>query len=71
MVLISHKYKFIYLKTNKTASSSVEHFFTKYCVPDDYIIKNEDYVEYFESDRGIVGPRWNNTGNISPHITAL
>jgi len=29
MTLISHKYKFIYLKTLKTASTTVQHYFTK------------------------------------------
>jgi len=32
MVLVSHRYQFIYLKNYKTASSSVEAFFGKFCV---------------------------------------
>jgi len=34
MTLISHKYKFIYMKNAKVAGSSVEYFFEKYCVKD-------------------------------------
>ena len=31
MVLVSHRYKFIYIKNRKVAGSSVESFFGKYC----------------------------------------
>lgn len=30
MVLISHKYKFIYIKNRKVAGSSIQSFFGKY-----------------------------------------
>lgn len=30
-MLVSHRYKFIYLKTRKTAGSSIESYFTPYC----------------------------------------
>lgn len=33
-VLVSHRKKFIYLKTVKTASTSVESFFEPYCMPE-------------------------------------
>lgn len=32
MVLVSHIYKFIYLKNYRTASSSIESFFGQYCI---------------------------------------
>ncbi len=32
MVLVCHKYRFIYLKTKKTASTSTEAFFERYCL---------------------------------------
>jgi len=34
-VIISHKHKFIFIKTRKTAGSSIEHFLSKYLGPDD------------------------------------
>ena len=36
-MIISHKHKFIYIKTFKTASSSMESFLTSFCGPDDII----------------------------------
>lgn len=32
-MLVSHKYKFIFIKTSKTAGTSVEAFFEQYCLP--------------------------------------
>ena len=54
MVLISHKYKFIYIKNVKTASSSVKNFFAKYCCPPGTILEsncnpfifNDIYTKY-------------------------
>ena len=34
-MIISHKHKFIFIKTRKTAGSSIEHFLSKYLGPDD------------------------------------
>ena len=33
-MLVSHRYKFIYTKTRKTAGSSVESYFEPFCMPD-------------------------------------
>jgi len=33
MVLVSHTHEFIFMKTHKTASTSVEMFFERFCVP--------------------------------------
>ena len=32
-MLVSHRYKFIYTKTRKTAGSSVESYFEPFCMP--------------------------------------
>ena len=34
-MIISHKHKFIFIKTRKTAGSSIEHYLSKYLGPDD------------------------------------
>ena len=55
-MLLSHSKKFIYLKTVKTASTSVESFFEPYCLPE-----GEWWLDVFRnesvSDAGIVGYR--------------
>lgn len=54
-MLISHTHNFIYLKTFKTASTSVEAFFSKWCLPPDYKVEHsqrESITEY-----GVVSAR--------------
>tara|TARA_Y100000389_G_scaffold194835_1_gene225372 strand:+ start:151 stop:798 length:648 start_codon:yes stop_codon:yes gene_type:complete len=57
MVLISHKYKFIYIKNKKVAGTSVESFFGKYCQDPDknyeYTDKTDELIDAF----GIIGAR--------------
>ena len=51
-MLISHKYKFIYLKTIKTASTSVEAYFERFCMPEnDYELSHDR--EVYESNFGV------------------
>jgi len=57
MVLVSHKYKFIYIKNHKVAGSSVESFFGKFCIHPDKIYNYEDSIEQGIDDDGIVGSR--------------
>lgn len=73
-MIISHKYKFIFFKTGKTAGTSIEISLSRYCGDDDIItpISNED--EKIRSDLGI-GPqnyKINSEKNIKyyNHITA-
>jgi len=48
MVLISHIYRFIYIKNSKVASTSVEAFFEKYCLN-----PNETYIQEHKRDETI------------------
>ncbi len=55
-MLVSHRYRFIYTKTVKTASTSVESFFERFCIPDGVWEQKHDRDEY-ESTTGIIGFR--------------
>lgn len=55
-MLISHRKQFIYTKTAKTASTSVECYFEPYCMPEgDWVFQHarDEYV----SETGIIGYR--------------
>ena len=57
-MLISHKKQFIYTKTAKTAGTSVESYFEKFCMPEgewEFSHAREEYV----SKEGIIGYRGN------------
>jgi hypothetical protein len=56
-MLVSHRRRFIYLKTKKTAGTSVEVFFERECVPEGtYSGSHHDAVQRV-SDAGIIGSR--------------
>lgn len=55
-MLVSHRYKFIYTKTIKTAGTSVESYFEKYCFPEGEWTFSHGRDEYL-SESGIVGFR--------------
>jgi len=54
-MLCSHSHKFIFLKTKKTASTSLEIFFERYCRPPGYDIgfSSDEYI----GPTGIIGQR--------------
>lgn len=55
-MLISHRKKFIYTKTVKTAGTSVESYFERYCMPEgewEFSHTREQYV----NSEGIIGQR--------------
>ena len=55
-MLVSHRYRFIYTKTLKTAGTSVESFFERFCMPDGEWEMSHARDEYV-SPTGIIGFR--------------
>jgi hypothetical protein len=53
-MLVSHKHKFIYIKSIKTAGTSTEIFLEPYCIED---IKESHGRKMIKTDEGIVGSR--------------
>lgn len=59
-MLISHRYRFIYTKTSKTASTSVESYFEPFCMPEGHWQQSHSR-ETSETEAGVVGYRGDNT----------
>ena len=55
-MLVSHRYKFIFTKTVKTAGTSIESYFEKYCMPEGEWKESHNREEYV-SETGIIGYR--------------
>lgn len=55
-MLISHRHRFIYTKTAKTAGTSVEAYFERFCMPEGEWTPSHGRNEY-ESPSGIIGYR--------------
>ncbi len=65
-MLLSHKKKFIYLKTKKTAGTSTEVLLQRWCVTEDISTKSADELHYGDeqiSEAGIVGARGSQASN--------
>lgn len=61
-MLISHRKKFIFTKTKKTASTSVESYFEKYCMPKGEWTFSHAREEYVGKE-GVIGYRGRNRRN--------
>lgn len=59
MVLVSHKYKFIYIKNIKVAGTSVEAFFGQFCINPKKEYVYTEMSEQSIDDYGIIGSRMN------------
>jgi hypothetical protein len=62
-MLVSHSNKFIFVKTSKTAGTSVEVFFERFCFPNGEWSFSHSREEYVNNDTGIVGFRGVKKGN--------
>jgi hypothetical protein len=56
-MIISHKHKFIFIKTEKTAGTSMEIALSKYCGPDDVITPIAPGDEKLRQELGYRGPQ--------------
>lgn len=56
-MIVSHKHKFIFLKTNKTAGTSIEIALSKFCGPNDIITPISPEDEEIRRHLGYSGPQ--------------
>jgi len=73
MVLVSHRYKFIFIKVNRTASTTIESFLQKFCLSEEEEknYKPTEFNETIINEYGIIStrdPKKNNKG-LRGHIS--
>lgn len=71
-MLVSHRKKFIFIKTAKTAGTSVESYFERFCLPSN-CWEQLHYRSEIESDSGMVGARGPNAhkSKLKNHMSAM
>ena len=62
MVIVSHKYKFIYIKNVKVAGTSVESFFGQFCINPEKKYDFSHSISQSIDDYGIIGSRESGVG---------
>lgn len=67
-LIISHQHKFIFIKTNKTAGTSIEIALSKFCGPNDVITPIDREDEAIRQQLGYPGPQ--NDKGFYNHISA-
>jgi hypothetical protein len=60
MVLVSNPKKFVFLKTRKTAGTSIEMMLEEYCAPPGHVVTES--TKELETEYGLVGARMNKSG---------
>lgn len=65
-LIVSHRHRFIFIKTRKTAGTSIEVVLSRYCGPDDIVTVISPEDEIVRREVGGVGPQ-NHTGPIWKH----
>ena len=56
-MIVSHRHRFIFIKTTKTAGTSVEIFLRQFCGPDDIVTSLRQEEEREATALGLTGPR--------------
>ena len=69
-MLVSHRYRFILIKTRKTAGSSLEGLLEPLCVPEGHVVQHA--VDEIVTPAGIVGARASDKGgrSFTAHMSA-
>ena len=59
-MIVSHRHKFVFMKTRKTAGTSIEIALSEHCGPSDIVSPNDPADEELRSKLGFTGPqnRW-------------
>lgn len=69
-MLVSHRYQFIFLKTKKTASTTTEIFFERFCLPGGFDYKEEHHRHQLVTEAGIIGSRGSGKDEYYNHMPA-